>query len=205
MELLKTGNYEKDYPVGPLLKTHWNQDTWFNRYCPYNIKCSAGENAYAGCIPVAMGQIIRYYRSRNNITINAEHSYDNETLIANSDGYNWSAMIDNPLNYDLEICRMLADLGILINLNYGHQSSTQSSGGRARIGFNDLGYDNAYKIQRHNYAKDDWLDLIISRSKTILPFSFQGMVMPTYVMGTTMRGGYTSTWAGVVLVMDITI
>ena len=111
--LLKSG-YNKDIPVGPLIKTHWNQDEWYNRFCPYDIRCKAGENVYAGCIAVAMGQIIRYYGKWNNFVLNARHTYNNDILSAYSTGYNWSDMIDNPISYDLEVCKLLSDLGVLV-------------------------------------------------------------------------------------------
>ncbi len=169
----KSGFLNTKIPIGPLLKTKWNQDNWFNRYCPYNIKCNAGENVYAGCVAVAMGQVIRYYGKWNNFILDANHSYNNDLLSAYATGYNWPEMINYPLSYDLEICRMLSDMGILIKMNYGYQTSSQGTG-RARIGFNELGFDNAYKIEQHHFDQEGWLGMI---------YASLGKYTPIFVAG----------------------
>jgi len=170
---LKTGLSSHTPPLGPLLKTHWGQDSWFNRYCPYEIKSVAGENVYAGCIAVAMAQIIKYYGKWNSFVLDASHNYKNNPLRAYSTGYNWSSMIDKPLSYDLEVCRMLFDLGVLIKMNYGYQNSSQGSG-MARIGFNDLGFENAYKEQQHHFNANEWIDMIFESLEEYTPVFVSG-------------------------------
>lgn len=62
--------------VGPLLNTTWEQGWGFNDALPF-ISCNGNNfQVYAGCVPIAMAQVMKYHNYPNN--------------------YNWSAM---PLNY----------------------------------------------------------------------------------------------------------
>lgn len=44
--------------IGPLLTTEWNQKNGFNALCPNGIR--------TGCVPVAMGQLMKFYRFPTN-------------------------------------------------------------------------------------------------------------------------------------------
>ncbi len=170
--LMKTGRTNQT-PVSPLLNTTWNQDDWYNRYCPFNIKCPAGENTYVGCIAVAMGQIIRYYGKWNDFTINTSYTYRDVNLSAYSTGYEWAEMINTPVSYDMEICQFLYDIGVLVKMNYGHQASSQGTG-RARIGFNELGYENANIAQRYQFTEEEWLEIVYSSLEQNAPIFVAG-------------------------------
>lgn len=64
------------YTKGPLTSTLWYQTGGFNDALPY-ITCSGSNfQVYAGCVPIAMAQIMKYYQHPSN--------------------YNWSSM---PLTY----------------------------------------------------------------------------------------------------------
>lgn len=64
--------------VGPLLLTTWNQTCGYNDYMPV-LDCSAGcsynNRAYAGCVPIAIAQVMKY------------HNYPTS--------YNWANMPNN--------------------------------------------------------------------------------------------------------------
>ncbi len=52
-------NVSNNYTKSNLLETQWNQTGTFNQSFPL---LSNGQRAYAGCGPVALGQIMKYYR-----------------------------------------------------------------------------------------------------------------------------------------------
>ena len=172
-KLLKSGFESGRIPVGPLVKSKWSQDEWYNRYCPYEIRCKAGQNTYAGCIAVALSQIIRYYGKWNDFIIDAEHSYLGKKISAYSTGYNWASIIDAPINYELEVCRILADIGIQCKLNYGI-SSTHQSTGIARKAINEMGYTNAFKAEQHQYENEEWLNMIYQSIENYSPVFVAG-------------------------------
>lgn len=47
--------------VEPMLQTTWNQDGYYNEYCPADTNGPNG-HVYVGCVATAMAQIIRYWQ-----------------------------------------------------------------------------------------------------------------------------------------------
>ena len=71
----------------------------YNQYCPI----VDGKRSFAGCLPVALGQIIYYYKCP-------------------SLGYNWDKMLaDAPSD---ESARLLSDIGTSIGVEYGSSSTS---------------------------------------------------------------------------------
>jgi hypothetical protein len=52
-------NYKK---IGPLISTYWDQKAPYNKYCP--------KNTLAGCVPIAMAQLINYHQRYDGGNIN---------------------------------------------------------------------------------------------------------------------------------------
>lgn len=50
-----------DREVVPLLKEKWNQDCYYNKFCPEDTLGVCG-HAYTGCVATAMAQIMHYWR-----------------------------------------------------------------------------------------------------------------------------------------------
>ncbi|MBO5456833.1 MAG: C10 family peptidase [Muribaculaceae bacterium] len=55
---LITNGIEIMYKVNPLLNTKWGQTGIYGKYCP---------NGTAGCVPVAVAQILSYYKTPNHV------------------------------------------------------------------------------------------------------------------------------------------
>ena len=147
-----------DHPVGPLLNTTWSQGKWFNRYCPIQM-LGPERKAWAGCIAVAMGQIIRH------------HGYDNDT--ARLPKYLWEQMIDRPVCYDLTISKLLADIGQDLRMNYGYQGSSASTGMALKT-FQAWGYTESYRARRNEYGREDWEELILNNLLSYNPVFMAG-------------------------------
>lgn len=101
--------------VGPLLQTKWQQRVGFNEFTPNNYP--------AGCVAVAMGQIMKYnqYPTR----------------------YSWSQM-DNTYATSIT-AQFLAEIGANVGMDYGADGS-ESNIDKALAAFkNNYGYTNAVK------------------------------------------------------------
>ena len=59
-------NYKK---VGPLLTTEWHQDYPFNRYTPIRGE----KHAPAGCVPIAIAQVVNYHQRLDGENIAWNH------------------------------------------------------------------------------------------------------------------------------------
>jgi hypothetical protein len=79
-------DYEK---IGPLISTEWHQGSPYNKYCP--------KNTVAGCVPIAMAQLINYRKRYNGGNIDF-------AAIARGD--------------DDMIAKLVADIGAGIQMTY---------------------------------------------------------------------------------------
>ena len=99
--------------VQPLVQTKWGQNNPFNLLCPKDSV--TGQNALAGCGPIAMAQIIRYYKQ--------------PSVSPSGDDYQWDFMTVQPatLQEGLAIAKLVADCGVNAFTSYGRgNSSTQT-------------------------------------------------------------------------------
>jgi len=171
------GDYGKKsvpaYTAGPMLTTRWSQGDYFNQYCPEDLRTPDGR-VWVGCVPVALGQIINYYGHHNDFVLDAAYeSKDYGPLAAWSSGYNWSGMLDEPMDFDLEVSRLLSDLGVLVHANYGTEG-TSASTGMALKGLQAIGYSEAYRVRRSDYSTDEWKDLMYDNLSNYLPIFVAG-------------------------------
>ncbi|MFA6483023.1 MAG: C10 family peptidase [Bacteroidales bacterium] len=159
--------------VGPLLQTQWGQGRFFNYYCPRDSRGPNGR-VYAGCVAVAMGQIVRYYAGFNSI--NLQYSYHcgfYGQLTARIGPYDWAAMDDAPISVDLEVSDLLSDMGILLNMSYGVSGSTSNSH-RALEAFHELGYVGGTLLRRSKFSADSWAEVFYQNISEYKPVMVTG-------------------------------
>lgn len=107
--------------VGPLLTSTWNQNYPYNRLCP-SAPGGPGNHAYAGCVAVAMGQIMRFWGYP--VTGQGSHggvNFGNTT-------YAWSQMLDAiPNDPDVSditpIATLLWHCGVSVDMEYSASGS----------------------------------------------------------------------------------
>lgn len=125
----KSTIYEDNYDIKyPLMTTRWNQTGSFNDQI--DIQCGL-DQAPVGCVAVAMGQIMRY------------HEYPNT--------FNWSQMPDG---YGTsETCRLLADIGEKVSMDYGCDGSSSKISRCATSLINDYGYANTNYYESFSFTR----------------------------------------------------
>lgn len=143
-------------PVGPLIRTTWSQEGYFNYYCPKD-QDGPDNHVYVGCAAVAMGQIIRYFGKFNDFLITAE-TIDNNygSLTATIGNYNWERMENRPITLDTEVSSLLYGLGVLIDMNYG-PSGSSTSNYEVYQGFKRLKYYDAIRMIRSATTPEVWV------------------------------------------------
>jgi hypothetical protein len=160
-DLSSSGPIKTHYiPVGPMIRTTWSQEEFFNYFCPID---SAGPNnrVYAGCAAVAMGQIIKYYGKFNDFVVPAEfedHLYGKLTDTVGN--YDWGRMENKPITIDTEVSKFLFGLGVLLRMDYGPGSSTTSNF-MVYEGFKKLKYYTAMRMIRGTTTPEVWLQSFI--------------------------------------------
>ncbi|MDR2910522.1 MAG: C10 family peptidase [Bacteroidales bacterium] len=94
------------FQKGPLLTTTWGQWYPFNYFCPPGTSGASG-NYPAGCVAVAMGQIMNYHRKPALVSNPYNHKY------------NWNNMSET---YSSSLPVLLRAIGVDVDMSYGTTS-----------------------------------------------------------------------------------
>lgn len=114
--------------VGPLLTTTWNQNKYYNTYCPWDINAGAYYDYRVpnGCVALACAQIMNYYRHPQVGTGGASYvptPYPRQTVYFNQHTYYWDAMSNEPTNYTNEIAKLVYHVGVACQMGYSPDGS----------------------------------------------------------------------------------
>ncbi|MDD5569519.1 MAG: C10 family peptidase [Bacteroidales bacterium] len=174
-------NYEKEIScVKPLLKTKWDQGCFYNKMCPEDEYGICGHSP-AGCVAVAMAQILKYYNYPNNGIGNKTYwsnKYGKLTADFQNTTYLWQKMDDSLITENEYIANLIYHCGVSVEMEY---SSNQSGAGIPNGAFkNCFNYSNNY-IFRSNYSDSAW--------KGILKINLDSL-QPVYYRGSSKSGGH---------------
>lgn len=98
--------------INQFVPTKWDQGNPYNKFCP--LVGDPARKAWVGCVAVAVGQILAKHRAPTSI---------------NGHDLNWDKMLAGPSANDLTdegvdyVARLLREVGILCNMNYGVNGS----------------------------------------------------------------------------------
>lgn len=131
-ELIISPYYEEYGFVPPILKTEWHQSAPYNNTSPL-ITCSGQQRrAYAGCVPVAMAQIV--------------------TALKKPTGYNYSLLeqsstiTTDPVDASraTEVSRLIRDIQIKVGIRSEQYecNGTGADENQIKTGFSKLGFGN---------------------------------------------------------------
>lgn len=125
----KTVEIDEERHCAPLLPVNWGQEGFFGDYA---------KNKKAGCVAVAMAQIMAYHRFPTSITT----TYPN-------DGYtqhygetielDWNNLIAYPYTY--KISALLREIGTKVNMKYDSPNESTASSSNVPNGFKVFGYN----------------------------------------------------------------
>jgi len=177
----------KEFPkevksVSPLLSTTWNQDCYYNNFCPV---ASTGpcERAYAGCVATAMAQVMRYhsYPSKGSGTHGFEHDlYGYLHADFGNTVYEWTNMPEflniNSNQADIEAVSILIyHCGVAVDMDYGPTGSSAGLDLVREALVNYFNYLGTAKIElKSNYSNEEWADLLRNNLDASLPVLYRG-------------------------------
>jgi len=168
--------------VLPLCKTYWNQEPYYNAYCP--------GGSVTGCVATAMAQILKYWEypsvgiGSNCYEDETSHGYSENygDLCATFDTshYKWSAMQNTPLgDSNNQIAKLMYDCGVSVDMDYTPTGSGAQVIGYGPSAYNSyteyFGYD-ASTINAAMYTGNDasWISLLESELNNGRPMQFEG-------------------------------
>lgn len=165
LQLPKVNRTSVVEPLGPLLITNWNQSPYYNDMCPSN---SSGEHAVAGCVAVAMAQVMKYYNYPSQGSGSKSYNdYSGLTNYANinfsQEEYKWNNMPISLSGENDYLAKLMYHCGHSVSMNWevdgsGTQSSYIVTAARVYFGYSSTTteYSQYSWSGNQNYDDDAW-------------------------------------------------
>ena len=155
--------------VEPLLTEMWEQGCLYNELCPTFSKVPCG-HAEVGCVAVAMGQIMHYWRYPE--TGWGTHSYNNAGLTLSADFgntiYDWDHMpdslTDDSSDAEIEaVATLLFHCGVSLNMKYTTNGSGADSGDVPDALVRYFNYSKRLHFEkRSDFNDEEWISMLKS-------------------------------------------
>ncbi len=160
-------------PDTVLLSTTWAQGNPYNLYAP---TASGGSNgrAVAGCVPVAMAQILRYHSYPPRVL--ADHSYDDSDGIctgqhsisgAGMQDYDWGNMPNrltsaSPQAQTKAVAQLIFHCGVSVEADFEGSPGTGANSGDVPASLSTyFGYTSSSQQRRNIYSDSEWFSKIL--------------------------------------------
>lgn len=167
--------------VDPLVSTHWNQDCYYNEYCPETggwwWESGPCGHAYAGCVACAMSQVMKYwdypehgYGSHSYVHPN----YGTQSADFGSTTYQWSQMPNEIYNSNDAIATLMYHCGVSVDMNYAPNGSGAYSVDVDDAFRNYFGYCGAKYLSKGSYQEDRWIAMLKAELDLSHPIYYSG-------------------------------
>lgn len=157
-----TINSDNVLMVLPLLSTKWNQGCFYNEMCPEDPHGACG-HAPVGCIAVAMGQIMNYwkYPHKGDLILGYNSRLYGEIPKISPTIHNWNEMEDSLSQSNNAVASLLFHSGVAARMSY----STNFSGttlDKAQKALNTyFMYNDDSRIKfRQSFTNEEWREIL---------------------------------------------
>ena len=166
--------------VNPLITTHWNQDCYYNEYCPatgggwWGGPCG---HVYAGCVACAMAQVMKYW---NHPEVGfGSHSYEHSTYGEQSANfaattYQWNDMPEQIYGHNDAVATLMYHCGVSVNMNYGPDGSGAQSRDVETAMRSYFGYCGAKYREKSAYDHELWISMLKAELDLSHPMYYSG-------------------------------
>lgn len=162
----------------PLLLSDWDQGGKYNALCPAD-QFGPGGHAYAGCVAIAMAQVMYYYKYPSQG--NSSYSYYHQTyglLSANfgTTTYKWNEMANKmPTEGNFEIAQLLYHCGVSVDMNYTASGSGAWSNNVVSSLKDYFGYSSLIHLDsKSSFTTSQWSAKIIQSIDDKVPLYYHG-------------------------------
>lgn len=151
---------------------HWNQTEYYNAGAPYDS--DYGRNSYAGCVAVAMGQVMRYHKHPK--TGRGVYSYTHDkfgelSVDYENSTYNWDNMPGDLTDHNSDVAQFLYHCGVAVNMEY--KATAPGSGAYIwavdRAMRQNFRYENAQILDDGFFPGHEWDELLRDELKNGRP------------------------------------
>ena len=170
--------------VNPLVSTHWNQDCYYNEYCPEAPGYGWGgwgggpcDHAYAGCVACAMAQVMKYWDYPttgfgSHSYIHSEYGEQSANFAATT--YHWDDMPNEVWSHNDPVATLMYHCGVSVNMNYGPNGSGAQSADVETAMRSYFGYCGAKYRQKSSYQEEAWIAMLKFELDQAHPLYYSG-------------------------------
>ena len=170
--------------VDPLVITHWNQDCFYNEYCPEAPGSGWGGwgggpcgHAYAGCVACAMAQVMKYWDYPttgfgSHSYIHSQYGEQSANFAATT--YHWDDMPNEVWSHNDPVATLMYHCGVSVNMNYGPNGSGAQSQDVETAMRSYFGYCGAKYRQKSSYSEEAWIALLKAELDLSHPLYYSG-------------------------------
>ena len=166
--------------VDPLVSTRWNQDCYYNEYCPatggwwWGGPCG---HCYAGCVATAMAQVMKYwdYPETGFGAHSYVHSeYGEQSANFGATTYHWEQMPVEIYSHNDAVATLLYHCGVSVNMNYSGSGSGAQSQDVETAMRSYFGYCGAKYRQKSGYQEEAWIAMLKAELDLSHPIYYSG-------------------------------
>jgi parallel beta-helix repeat protein len=170
--------------VDPLVNTHWNQDCYYNEYCPEAPGSGWGGwgggpcgHAYAGCVACAMAQVMKYWDYPttgfgSHSYIHSQYGEQSANFAATT--YHWDDMPNQVWSHNDPVATLMYHCGVSVNMNYGPNGSGAQSADVETAMRSYFGYCGAKYRQKSSYQEEAWIAMLKAELDLSHPLYYSG-------------------------------
>ena len=162
--------------VEPLLTSQWAQGCYYNEACPIDT-LGPCQHVYAGCVAIAMAQIMYYHkwplRGEGNFSYSC-NPYGTLSADFGQASYQWAAMVDHLNGNNTAIAQLISHCGISVMMQYGANSSSASSIDALNAFRQFFLYPTAALVKRSQCTDEEWMVLIKNDLDKGIPVYYAG-------------------------------
>lgn len=170
---------------GPLLTTTWNQNKYYNTYCPWDAASGPYYDYRVpnGCVALACAQIMNYHRYPDQGVGSSSYipqGYPRQTVRFFEHTYHYDAMCNAPQSYANDIAKLAYHFGVAIQMNYTPDGSGAATAAAKEKFYSTFKYDPTIM----SFFRGNYLDTAVNQFYTVLKTEIDEK-RPIYYSGCT--------------------
>lgn len=178
-----TPNASKDPDIAPLITTLWNQNKYYNTYCPWDANSGSYYDFRVpnGCVALAASMIMNYYRHPEVGVGGVSYvptPYPRQTVLYSQHHYYWDAMGDELNGYSNEVAKLVYHVGVSCQMGYSADGSGSYNELVAQKMTEHFGYSTGYMV---TYAgeytggyESDFIEILQTELNGLRPILYSG-------------------------------
>lgn len=171
--------------VGPLLTSTWNQETYYNEFCPADDN-GPDDKCLTGCVATAIGQLMNYFRwpeSGIGSYTSGDTVYGPLTVDFAAANYNYNEMANSLSRSNPETAELIYNIGVSVDMHYGPNGSGMNNHKAAYCMKTFFKYVDSTEYIFRDSVTLNWDSVVVSHLDRSMPLYYAGWSDTNYVSG----------------------